>query len=834
MVMMSNSELDFPDVDWEKVTKSVNDDVSSKYESIDHKLLDDLFKSIKFKELKYPSIVQDAIDVLDSSVPEKMKLFVAINECSLLVSNLNNPIRLNSKTLVTTNVQNVMFAPSGASKDSTVNKIRSNFDAAYQLIASKMKLASIEQAKQRCAETEDGNTENWKEYFKGSTRTLFPAVSTDEGMMNQMAVLNGTGIGAYNMVGISELGSDLKTNPALMTNLKLMAMGYDLGNIASKIVKTDELQTSDIKGLNMNLLMFSSVHTLLKDKKVKERFVDYMMIQGARRSTVYMNNTTEEKPVYGNLLEMVNNMARDDKQFEKSGELLKKKSLKIIKSIPTGPNAIITFPLSTGDLSELKNANARELYSLYKVYNSYRSDRIPAKYGMKAISTKHLHWKALKLAGVFAMLSGRMQIDTKNMLQAISVVEYFNDDIRLFQIEVDKESYELIADYCAERAINGTVKVNKHTLIKNGFVNPNVSDTKLKELVSLMNDSYDNGVFTFIKGVIIFKQLRKKTTTKKKNTVKKPTASKPIEKKSTVDNSTSGKDDTEDVVYFSVKQYKDSKGNKITFDDNKDSKEYRNSAEPIGWRNGKGKFESIAKLLTSNTISFSPYRFGDGEFNKKKVKGYRSLSTIIDPSNIIVLDVDKTNVSMNDMHEILKSYQHVIGTTSNPDNIYKYRIILRLDRKVDLTPREWRKFYKSIADMLGIEVDTNINKASMFHGYDGSKLLKQIQGRPITTKQHIINAHSVEDIPDIKPVKSEKEFQRSWDERFDTFDFAYDCNKNRSITLYGAMKDACKLGWSYNAVKDLMIEINETIERPLDQARFHRTIIGQIKNFIVK
>jgi len=806
---------------------------SKAYGSIDHKLLEDLFNGLKYKELKYPSIVQDAIDILDSSVPFRMKLFIAINETALLVSNLNKPIRLNSKTLVTTNVQNIMFAPSGASKDSTINKIRSNFTEAYNIILKRMIEIGIVKAKEKCVQ-ERGNDKDWKEFYKGNTRTLFPAISTDEGMMNQMAILNGIGTGAYNMVGISELGSELKANPSLMTNLKVMAMGYDLGNVASKIVKTDELQTNDIKGLNMNLLMFSSMHTLLQDRVVKSRFVDYMTIQGARRTMICVNNTLEQITVHGNLLDIVNTSAKDDSRFESSGENLRKKSIKIIKALSIDSTAV-NLPIATGNLENLENINARELYSLYKVFNEYRSNNVPNKFKMYAISTKHLHWKALKLAGIFAMLEGVMVIETKHMLQAISIVEYFNEDLIEFQVEIDKEIYELIADYCDEMAIDGSLKVTKHTLIKNGFIANNTSEVKLKELIDLMNLSYENGVFTYVRGNISYKRIKAKeevTVVTSTEITPIPVDTQPIKSSPKIVENKVEKD--ENLVLFSLKQYKDSNGNPCTFESNKASKEHRNKAEPINWRNGKSSFSSIIKLMGSNTISFSPYRFGDGMFKEAKVSGYRSLESIIDPSNMIVLDVDKTVVSMDDMHELLQQYQHIIGTTSDPENYYKYRVVLRLDREVELAPREWRVFYKSIADMLGIEVDTIINKASMFHGYDGCRILENTTGELISTKKHIVNAHMVESLPEIVPVTTEKQFQRSWDERFDTFEYAYDCNRHRSIVLYGAMRTACKMGWKYEAVKELMVEINETIERPLEEKRFNRTIIGQIKKFLIK
>ena len=791
------------------------------------------FVGINFTELKYPNIIKSAINVLPDDIPFKMKLFIAVNECGTLVSNLGNPIRLNSKTMVTTNMQNIMFSKSGSSKDMAVNTIRSNFKEAYDAIQDKAYEESVQTAKELCAEAEKGKTENWQEYYVGNSRTLFPAISTPEGMLAQMNILQQTSTLAYNMK-IGELGSELKSNPmGLLVNLKLLAEGYDVGFVPSNIVKTNDLQTPEITKLNINSLMFSSVDTLLKDKAVRDRFVDYMTIQGTRRSMMYMNTSGKIIKESTSLVEYLNKEADADNSFEKGANELAIMSELILKSIPTGQTSFIDFP-KADKVKSLTNLNARGIYHLYKYYNAFRSAKIPEKYKMKAISTEHLHWKALKLSGLFAMLNGKMSIEPIHMLQAISVVEYFNDDVRLFQIEIDKEVYERIVDYMRLRAIKGKLAVTKHNLIKEGFITQNISDNKMKELAELCTNSDADGIYMYAKGKLMFKKLSSEAEPEEyaeDTTV-------PVEEKeetNSISNKTTAQSnlnsDNSKPVKLSYKTYKLSNGEPMIFDDPKEFKEYRNNNGEKGWVNVVTPFAGYLKLITNNT-SMSPYHFGNGKNSKGElIEGYKTLDTIISTSDTIILDVDESILSIEETHELLESYTHIIATTSDNTNLYKFRIILRLDRDIDLTPPQWKKFYLSIGTLLGVEVDHSINKASMFHGYANSVVYSNLNGKMLDAKPHMIAAYNATPPKEIVPVKTQKQFEMSWDNRFETFEFAYTCNRQRSTTLYRAMRVACKLGWEHHWVAELIEEINDTLDRRLPRVRLEK-ILSQIHKFI--
>jgi len=132
---------------------------------------------------------------------------------------------------------------------------------------------------------------------------------------------------------------------------------------------------------------------------------------------------------------------------------------------------------------------------------------------------------------------------------------------------------------------------------------------------------------------------------------------------------------------------------------------------------------------------------------------------------------------------------------------------------------------------LGVEVDRSINKASMFHGYANSVVYSNLNGKMLDAKPHMIAAYNATPPKEIVPVKTQKQFEMSWDDRFETFEFAYTCDRQRSTTLYRAMRIACKLGWEHHWVAELIEEINDTLDRRLPRVRLEK-ILSQIHKFI--
>lgn len=787
---------------------------------MNYKILEKYFNDIKFKELKLPLIVQDAIDVLDISIPYKMRLFIAVHECGTLVSNLGNKIKLDINTDVSTNLFSIMLSGSGTNKDASVNRIRTCFKPAYAALKAEMNRIAINTAKDKSI-VATGSDEDWLEFYKGNAKTLFPSVSTEEGAIAQMDVLQNIGVGSFNL-SVSEVASEIKSNVAMLPLLKAMAIGYDLGNIPSKIVKTAELQVPDIDNVNINMLMFSSIHTLMKDKSTRDKFNDLFTIQLARRSLFFLNREKEIIMEHNALVDILNYEKANTAKYLRASLNLSERASLIMEKVPKGENVFIKFIGGEGSITNIDDMDVVDLHNAYKLFNTERSERISNKFEMKKLAVKHMQWKALKLSGLFTMLTGKIEITVENYLRAISVVEFFIDDLEEFQLELEKEPYELLVDYCEFKCESTKLKVSKHTLVKEGLILSSISDNKLKDMIELCNLSNSNGVFAFKKGNIIFTRLREVVSTQQKVAV---VQNKPLKQEEATPNIP--KQETKAVVTvnqainLSFKAFKHN-GEWMKFATPKASKEYRNKNSKDGWVNQTVKFESY-ELLVTNMVAFSPYHFKDGK---------KDLEHVIDPSNSIVLDIDKSLLDIEEIHEILRDHKHIIATTSDNTNTHKFRIILELDRPIDLSPPQWKKFYKSIGNLLGVEVDISIHKASMFYGYPDSKVLVNYEGARLATKLHLMNAYSVKQEDKVVKAKSQKQLDIQWDDRDELFEYAYECDRNRSLTLYSAMRKACEMDWTDEMVKELLIDIDEQLERPLGYARLKLSILSQIHKFI--
>ena len=82
------------------------------------------FKENNFNVLKLPTILKDATGVLDSTTPERMKLFIALHEMVVLASSTGAKIQLDKYTKVSINSFSLMLSGSGTEKDKTVNTIK--------------------------------------------------------------------------------------------------------------------------------------------------------------------------------------------------------------------------------------------------------------------------------------------------------------------------------------------------------------------------------------------------------------------------------------------------------------------------------------------------------------------------------------------------------------------------------------------------------------------------------------------------------------------------------------------------------------------------------------
>jgi hypothetical protein len=107
-----------------------------------------------------------------------------------------------------------------------------------------------------------------------------------------------------------------------------------------------------------------------------------------------------------------------------------------------------------------------------------------------ALIRRHLQWKALKLAGAFAILDLSDTVELDHFVAATQFCELLAGDMDLFEHDLNKSYYERFSDFCHTLVRQESkVVVDVHEIKKRGFLS-NVSKPKLVELVNLCA-SYD-------------------------------------------------------------------------------------------------------------------------------------------------------------------------------------------------------------------------------------------------------------------------------------------------------------------------------------------------------
>lgn len=410
----------------------------------------------------------------------------------------------------------------------------------------------------------------------------------------------------------------------------------------------------------------------------------------------------------------------------------------------------------------------RDLVTIYQEYNVKTADNIDNLNTMAKLSRQHQHWKALKIAGALALFQGLKYIDIDSYAYAITFVEGIANDIAVFEQELNKEAYETFVSYVHMYCNNKEMFLSLHDLKKKKFINAQGTPLKKAEELCTLASIYDkNGLYKLTDSGILFTKLQSSSEIG------------------------------------------------ISFIQLTGSKDFRNRNADRGYKYITGKFENLATNILTKDITYSPFNFSNG---------IRSNDNIISGTKWIALDIDNSDISDVDLHILLEDLKHIIVRTSDPDNPYKFRLLLEFDHIVDIPANKWSKFLESIKQDLAIKIDI-LSKSQIFHSYANRQILTNFDGSLFIVKPHIEYALGSD-----TTATSNK---GSLSDPLDTFSYAYKANRGEgSRCLYRAAKHAKDLGATKDEVISLIKEINDYWVLPMDETRLYNTIIKQIEGWI--
>ena len=401
------------------------------------------------------------------------------------------------------------------------------------------------------------------------------------------------------------------------------------------------------------------------------------------------------------------------------------------------------------------NTEAEKLLYTYQKYCEIRTESMDGLTNeLTRLNTMNRWFKVLKLSGALALFKNKFVIEENDIVEAINITEIINEQVSLFESELSKNEYEILIDYFDN---SDKKHITIHELIKAGLISKRTLKTDLENIVRLANSKQNNGIFYLNKDKDMIKY-----------------------------------QDTELSHKFGI-SYIDTK--KVY--DKKDRVKFMN--QPMKYV--EVDFEAIKRMLQKNFI-YCGFQFKDG---------IRNMENIIKRTNLLIFDIDESEISMNEMSDCLSDIKHIVCSTSDKENIYKFRVIVPLDRYVEIS--NYKSLMKIVAKdyFLGVKVDI-LPESQIFYSYEGSNVIENTNGELLNIKEYLLMVKN-NTIKELTP----KEKTQLLEDSYNTFYGAYMAREgHRHKSLVWTIGKAFHLGAKYEATIELINDINNTWNNKLD------------------
>lgn len=145
------------------------------------------------------------------------------------------------------------------------------------------------------------------------------------------------------------------------------------------------------------------------------------------------------------------------------------------------------------------------------------------------------------------------------------------------------------------------------------------------------------------------------------------------------------------------------------------------------------EFKDLVRMLNTDG-AYTAFQFMNGERKNENVLFDRDI-------DFITLDIDKNDImDIDTMHTHLKkmNLNHILATTSNRSNKFKYRILLEIFPRKFSNSDEYKEIYKDLEKILNIQID-ELPASQIYYSYENSYILSFFNGN----KKHIITQKKI-------------------------------------------------------------------------------------------
>lgn len=556
-----------------------------------------------------------------------------------------------------------------------------------------------------------------------------------------------------------------QSNQNLGYILRDIAELFSEGNKSVKRIKQREHQLKEVKNSGLGALFASDISDVYTDKLLRENISNDFKRALARRAYLSLLEEIDLKEI--SVEESINIRTTQEKYSAVCSNAFKNITNSLLES-----NEYINR------VFELTN-EAHSYLIKYKLFiDMYikelsRNDLLKFE-ADKKIYVLHLsdcHLRAIKLSGALALINGNKEITEENIKDAIKIVHTLSSEMLDFNKLLNKTQPEIFVTI-ANKEFETEVTYTANDLVKANFISPK---WRLEDLNRLVIESNQVDSFNYYE---VFEENSIKVTKLDKN-------------------------------------YKHSMSIKEL---NNIAKENRHTMVASGYTyKSFESFSDVSSVLDSD-CSFCAFEY---------IGGIRTSETTNPFTTLLVFDVDSSYVNINDIHSILtiENINHHLATTSDRNNLLKYRLIIELDARYKIQNNIFKRLMNEIARtyLLDIiKVDT-LPLSQMYYGYKGSLVLSYTNGKKISLKEILVKIMSKQKVKAITKQESD-EILKS-DNISTEFYWAYNIpTGHRNNTLIKVINRCYDLNAKISKAKQIVDEINSNFDCPLSQEELETAI----------
>lgn len=717
-----------------------------------------------YSQMSYNPLAEKIVQILITKTQNDNPQFFRLQAnyyLSLVASVMGTRIKSNLTGVIPVNMYGVNLAGSGSGKGFSTNILENQVIGLFrqhfmqEVFPKQAELnLQIEAAKRAkymnigLNESEERLNKEYRSY--GAYRFSFDSATTPaiKQLRNKLLLAR---VGAIN-ISIDEIGSNLESNAdTLNTFLEL----YDKGVIKDKLIKNTDTATrhQEIIGETpANIMMFGTPSKLLDGGKIEDNFFSFLETGYARRCFfAYSKKASSTKDLTPEeLYQRLTNHNHEQELITISRNLFHLADTNYC-------NTELEVPDATG--IELMR---------YRIDCEQRASKLPEHMDIQRAEMSHRYFKVLKLAGVYAFLDMKPEIEIQHIHQAIKLAEDSGDALnQMFQRE---KPYERLAKFIAGNMGGELTQVD----LSNQLPFYRGSQT-------VRNDMMTSAIAWGYKNNILIKKTYR-----------------------------------DGIEFFTGESLEETDLDKIIVSYSKDLAD--------NYVNDTVSFKNMVNLVTYKDLHWT---------NHRTIDGHRSEKTMVEGFNCIVLDIDGTT-TLQVAQGLLKDYTYVIHTTKRHQQLVemekgvfekrdRFRIILPINYKLDLSKDEYKEFMEGVQQWCPFELDTATfqrsrkwlcNDIAQTFVNEG-ELFDALPFIPRTSRNEVYKKNQLS-------LQSMNNLERWFAQRMISGD------RNNTLAKYGFMLQDS--GFKPAEIETMLLAFNDKLENKLDEQEILSTIMTSIRN----